>query len=131
MRPLFQRQVFVREIVRSLLESRALPETVALAVFVLERTGLRDPARALEEVAEQAAARRGQVLVEARAAVPIDVQRRQRLTEALSRTVGRQVDLEVVLDPSVVGGVVARIGDEVIDGSVKRKLALALEQLTA
>ena len=119
-----------REIVRSLLESRALPETVALAVFVLERTGPRDPARALEEVAEQAAARRGQVLVEARAAVPIDVQRRQRLTEALSRTVGRQVDLEVVLDPSVVGGVVARIGDEVIDGSVKRKLERALEELT-
>ena len=70
-------------------------------------------------------------MVEARTAVPIDVQRQARLAEALSRTLGRHIDLEVVVDPAVVGGVVARFGDELIDGSVKRKLALALEQLTA
>ena len=78
----------------------------------------------------KAATRRGRVVVEARTAIPIDVQRRARLAQALSRTVGRQVDLEVVIDPEVVGGVVARIGDELIDGSVKRKLELALEELT-
>ena len=90
----------------------------------------RDPAQALTDLAELAAARRGRVVVEARTAVPIDVQRHARLAEALSRTVGRPVDLEIVIDPTVVGGVVARVGDEVIDGSVKRKLQLALEQLT-
>ena len=70
------------------------------------------------------------MVVEARTAVPIDVQRRVRLADALSRTIGRAVDLEVVIDPAVVGGVVARVGDELIDGSVKRKLELALEEMT-
>jgi F-type H+-transporting ATPase subunit delta len=117
-------------LVRDLLEGRAEGHTVALARFVLESRGERDPAHALTELAELAASRRGRVVVEARTAIPIDVQRRVRLADALSRSIGRQVDLEIVIDPDVVGGVTARVGDELIDGSVKRKLELALEELT-
>src|SRR5207249_6857557 len=117
-------------LVRDLLEGRAHEHTLALVRFVIESPVERDPAQRLTELAELAAARRGRVVVEARTAVPIDVQRRARLTEALSRTVGRRVDLEIVVDPDVVGGVVARVGDEIIDGTVKRKLELALEELT-
>jgi F-type H+-transporting ATPase subunit delta len=117
--------------VRDLLSERTRPITVQLAAFALA-TGLeRDPAHALQQLAELAAARRGRVVVEARTAIPIDVQRRARLAEALSRTVGRQVDLEIVIDPDVLGGVVARIGDELIDGTVKRKLEQALEEMTS
>ena len=118
-------------LVRELLESRARPATLRLIELVLSSGSSRDPAAALLDLAELAARRRGRVVVEARTAVPIDVQRQARLAEALSRTLGRRIDLEVVVDPAVVGGVVARFGDELIDGSVKRKLALALEQLTA
>jgi F-type H+-transporting ATPase subunit delta len=39
------------------------------------------------------------------------------------------VDLQVVVDPEIMGGVIARVGDEVIDGTVRRRLELALEQL--
>ena len=118
-------------LLQGLLEGKARPATLSLARLVVE-TGLeRDPAKAFTELADRAAARRGRVVVEARSAVPIDVQRRVRLTEALARVVGRQVDLEVVIDPDVIGGVVARVGDEIIDGSVKRKLELALEELSA
>ena len=120
-----------RAIVRDLLSERARPVTVTLVEFVLS-TGLeRDPSQALQDLAELAAARRGRVVVEARTAIPIDVQRRARLAEALSRTVGRQIDLEIVIDPEVLGGVVARVGDELIDGTVKRKLEQAMEELTA
>jgi F-type H+-transporting ATPase subunit delta len=119
------------ELASSLLEGRARPQTVALVRTVLQSPFLRDPAQALTRLAERAAERRGRVVVEARTAVPIDLQRQARLEEALSHAVGRRVDLEVVVDPDVVGGVVARVGDEIIDGSVKRKLELALEELTA
>jgi F-type H+-transporting ATPase subunit delta len=61
--------------------------------------------------------------------VELDAERRRRLAGALSRLTGRDVDLEVIVDPAVVGGVTARIGDEVIDGTVRRRLELALEQL--
>ena len=80
---------------------------------------------------DRAAARQQRVVVEARSAVALDDERVRRLEEALSAATGRQVDVEVIVDPSVVGGVVARVGDEVIDGSVRRKLDLAREQLTA
>ena len=113
-----------------LLRDRARPQSVELVRFALETRGTGDPATVLTELADLAAARRGRVVVEARTAVPIDVQRRARLAEALSRTIGRPVDLEVVVDPSVGGGVVARVGDELIDGTVRRKLERALEEMT-
>jgi F-type H+-transporting ATPase subunit delta len=118
-------------LVRDLLAERARPATMQLVEFVIASGLERDPSHALEELADLAAARRGRVVVEARTAIPIDVQRHVRLAEALSRAVGRQVVLEVVVDPEVVGGVVARFGDELIDGSVKRKLERALEEMTA
>ena len=118
-------------VLRDLLEGRARPATLRLAGLVIGSEVGRDPARALLELAEMAAARRDRVVVEARTAVPLDVQRRARLAEVLARTLGRRIDLEVVVDPSVVGGVVARVGDELIDGTVKRKLELALEEMTA
>jgi F-type H+-transporting ATPase subunit delta len=83
----------------------------------------------LDDLAERAAARRERVIVEAHTAVPLDDERRGRLADALARSLGREVDLEVIVDPSIVGGVVARVGDEVIDGTVRRKLELAMERL--
>src|ERR687892_532550 len=55
---------------------------------------------------------------------------RDRLAEALERATGRKVELKVVVDPTVVGGVVAKVGDQVIDGSVRRRLELARERLS-
>ena len=78
-----------------------------------------------------AAGRRQCVIVEARTAVELDDDRRDRLSEALAAVMGSAVDVEIVVDPTVLGGVVARVGDEVIDGSIRRKLALALERLTS
>ena len=49
--------------------------------------------------------------------------------EALSRATGRTVDLKVVVDPSVIGGVVARVGDEVFDGSIASRLEDAKQAL--
>jgi F-type H+-transporting ATPase subunit delta len=117
-------------LIDALLRERARAQTVELVRFALETRGIRDPAQVLTELADLAATRRGRVVVEARTAIPIDVQRRARLAEALSRAVGRPVDVEIVVDPTVGGGVVARVGDELIDGSVRRKLERALEEMT-
>jgi len=118
-----------RALVDDLLKDRASDATVTLVHVAISRPG--DPVNRIQALADRAAARRDRVLVEARTAVELDDERRDRLAEALSHAAGRQVDLEVVVDPSVVGGVVARIGDELIDGTVRRKLELALEEMTA
>jgi F-type H+-transporting ATPase subunit delta len=62
--------------------------------------------------------------------VPLDGKRRERLAAALSDATGREVELKVIVDESVVGGVVARVGDQVIDGSIRRRLELARERLS-
>jgi F-type H+-transporting ATPase subunit delta len=55
----------------------------------------------------------------------------QRLAEALKTATGSDVDVRVVVDPAVVGGLVVRVGDQVIDGSVRHRLAQLRESLSA
>jgi F-type H+-transporting ATPase subunit delta len=81
--------------------------------------------RFLELSAEQ----RQHEVAEVRAAVPLDDRLRDRLAEALSHATGKQVEVKVVVDPDVLGGVVARIGDTVIDGSVRHRLDQLKERL--
>ena len=61
--------------------------------------------------------------------MPLDEAQRARLAAALSEATGRPVEVKVVVDPTVVGGVVARVGDEVFDGSIASRLDDAKQQL--
>jgi F-type H+-transporting ATPase subunit delta len=114
-----------------LLDGKADPTTVQIIEAVVAQDRPGDLRERIMEVAEEAAGRRNLVVVEARTAVPIEDSRRERLAAALTKLTGKEIDLKVSVDPGIRGGVVARVEDEVFDGSVRRKLALALEQLTA
>jgi F-type H+-transporting ATPase subunit delta len=118
-------------VVGELLGGRAHPLTVAIVNFVIEAGRARDLGKIAEELSRFAASERQHVLAEVRSAVPVDEARRARLAEALSRATGRSVDVRLVVDPAVVGGVVARVGDEVFDGSLASRLEEARRQLGA
>jgi F-type H+-transporting ATPase subunit delta len=77
---------------------------------------------ALTELVAQSARRRERVLANVRVAAPITAQQEARLTAALARVYGRQIELQVEVDPEVRGGAVVRVGDEVIDGSVNTRI---------
>ena len=62
--------------------------------------------------------------------VPLDEQQQARLRTALEGMYGKKVTLHIVLDPSVVGGIRVQIGDEVVDGTVSRKLSEVRRDLT-
>jgi F-type H+-transporting ATPase subunit delta len=109
---------------------RANQHTVSLLKFLVEQGRARDLPEIAEALAEMAAGRYQKALAEVRTAVPLDEQRRARLTEALSKATGRDVELKVLVDPDVIGGVMARVGDQVFDGTIRRKLELARNQLT-
>ena len=68
------------------------------------------------------AAEANKEVAEVRSAVALTDDQKVRLAEALGKATGKQVELKVVIDPSVLGGVVAQVGDTVIDGSVRSKL---------
>jgi F-type H+-transporting ATPase subunit delta len=57
-----------------------------------------------------------------RVAVPLTEDQQHRLAAALTNATGKQINMKVVVDPSVLGGVVATIGDTVIDGTVRTRI---------
>lgn len=117
-------------LVRDLL-GQASPVTVELLAYASAHLRGRAPAVAVEQLAGLAAEQRRRVLAEVRSAVALTDEQQSRLTAALSRTQGRPVRLNVIVDPSVVGGIVVRVGDDVIDGSVASRLEQARRTVTA
>jgi F-type H+-transporting ATPase subunit delta len=119
-----------RAVLAEVLGERANPLTVNLLGFIVEQGRARDLPAIVDEMVALAAERRQAAVAEVRTAIPLDTEHAQRLTEALERATGKRIELKVVVDPTVIGGVVARVGDQVIDGSVRRRLELAREQLS-
>ena len=119
-----------RALLHDLLGERTNPQTESLLGFLVEQGRARDLPSIVDELAELAARQRQSSVAEVRTAVPLDDERRGRLERALATATGRTVELKVVIDPSVIGGVVARVGDQVIDGSVRRRLELARERMS-
>jgi F-type H+-transporting ATPase subunit delta len=74
---------------------------------------------ALRELVDRAAGRVEARVVSAR---PLDAAQQQALREALSRRVNAQVTLRLEVDPELLGGAVARVGDLLLDGSVRTQL---------
>jgi F-type H+-transporting ATPase subunit delta len=119
-----------RAVLEEILGDRANPHTVNLLAFVVEQGRARELEAIVDGLAQLAAERRQSVVAEVRTAVPLDAARRSKLEKALQAATGKRIEMKVVVDPSVVGGVVVRVGDQVIDGSVRRRLELARERLS-
>jgi F-type H+-transporting ATPase subunit delta len=113
----------------ALLEGKANPLTMRLVRVVVTAQRGRTVERALEDLARLAAAHRGRIIAEVTTAGPLDAERTERLRDVLTRLQGRPVRLQVVVDPSILAGVVVRIGDEIIDGSARRQLERVRTQL--
>jgi F-type H+-transporting ATPase subunit delta len=118
-----------KALIQEMLGDRANPIAVNLLGFLGEQGRGRELVRIVEELVTVSAERRAHAVAEVRCAVPLDDAQRARLVEALSKATGRQVEIRVVVDPSVIGGVVARVGDEIFDGSVRSRLRDARQQL--
>jgi F-type H+-transporting ATPase subunit delta len=116
-------------IVDELLENRALPITRAIATFVVGAGRGHDLPAIVDRFVDLAAQTRERTVAEVRSAVPLDDEQRQRIAQALSRATRKQVEVKVIVDESVLGGIVATIGDTVIDGTVRHRLDQLKEQI--
>jgi F-type H+-transporting ATPase subunit delta len=123
--PAERRQAVVEE----LLGGKALPATRAMISFVVAIGRAADLPKITDRFVGLAAQQRKHEVAEVRTAVPLDDASQKRLAEALSKTTGKQVEIKVIVDPSVLGGVVARIGDLVIDGTVRSRIEQLKEQI--
>lgn len=116
-------------VLNDLLGERASPHTMNIVGFVVSQGRARDLSEIVESLARLAAESREKVLGEVRTAVELDDDLKRQLAEALGKATGKQVDLKVLVDPSVVGGIYAKVGDQVIDATIRRRLQDLKEEL--
>jgi F-type H+-transporting ATPase subunit delta len=107
----------------------AHPTTLALVSFVVAAGRTRDLPAIIDRLVEKAAQERAEAVAEVRSAIELPDELRQRLAEALSRRTGRKVSIKAVVDESVLGGVLAQVGDTVFDGTVRTRLNQLREAL--
>lgn len=106
----------------NLLAAKVAPETLVLARRAVQAARGRRFERTVEVYLETASRRREQQTAVVTSAVPLGDAERERLATALGRIYGGRVHVNTVVDPRVLGGVRVGIGEEVIDGTVLRRL---------
>jgi F-type H+-transporting ATPase subunit delta len=116
-------------VVEDLLGGKALQTSAALATFIVAAGRAGELPAIVDRFVELAAAEQRRAVAEVRSAIELTPEQTDRLREALNRATGKDVEVKVVVDPSVLGGIVARVGDLVIDGSVRHRLEQLREQI--
>ena len=116
--PMEKKQALIDDLIGGRASSLSV-DLVQLIVSQGRSSELSDIARALVKAA---AASRDKAVAEVRSAVPLNEETIERLAAALGRATGKSVEVKVVVDESVIGGIAARVGDTVIDGSLARRV---------
>lgn len=111
-----------QQIVEDLLGGRADPSTVALVGMAVGTGRTRELPAIIDSLVAMAAAESGRAVAEVRSAIELTDDQRARLADAIGAATGKQVEVKVVIDPTVLGGIVATVGDTVLDGSVRTRL---------
>lgn len=107
---------------RALLEDRVHPLTLQFVELLVQKdreTLLPDILDTYRRLRDE---QQGVVEVQARVPAPLGEDERERLIQQLQAMTGKDIRLEVSEQPSLIGGLVIRIGDRVYDGSVRQKL---------
>jgi F-type H+-transporting ATPase subunit delta len=118
MTPAAKRQAIVED----LLGGKATATTTQLVSMVVGSGRGRDLPAIIDKLVERASNSKELEVAEVRSAVALTGDQQDRLKAALANATGKAVNLKVIVDPSVLGGLVATVGDTVIDGSVRTRV---------
>jgi F-type H+-transporting ATPase subunit delta len=112
---------------REALTSRVLPTSLHLALLVVQRNLVELLPAIARELEQLVLDYKNQAIAEVITAVPLDDAALTRVKQALEKRTGKQILIHTKVQPEILGGIIARVGDEVIDASVQHRLA-ALQQ---
>ncbi|MFM2113676.1 MAG: synthase subunit delta [Actinomycetota bacterium] len=111
-----------QKIVEQLLGGKANNVTVQLASLLVGTGHVSLLPEVADALVKRASSEKQLEVAEVRSAVSLNDTQKSRLAEVLSKATGKKLNLKVVVDPNVIGGIVATVGDEVIDDSVRTRL---------
>jgi F-type H+-transporting ATPase subunit delta len=123
--PAEQKQALVAQ----LLDGKAVPTTVTLVTALVTAPRGRSIERGLADFAKIASDRRNRAIAHVRTASALTEEQKERLASALAAQVGRPVHLNVEIDPTVLGGMSVRLGEELFDGTISNRLQEARRRI--
>lgn len=109
-------------LVETLLAKKASAQTVAIVRHLVQQPRGRRIAELLRQAASIVADQAGLVVATVTTATPIAAAQLDRLTKGLAQSYGKELRINQVVDPTIIGGVRVQVGDDVIDGSVASRL---------
>ena len=109
-------------IIDDLLGERASGLTVGLVQLIVSQGRASELPAVAKAVVEAAASSRNKAVAEVLSAVPLDNATVVRLAAGLSGATGKDVEVKVIVDESIIGGISATVGDTVIDGSMAKRV---------
>jgi F-type H+-transporting ATPase subunit delta len=113
------------EVVRELVGAKVHPITLTLLEHAVASQRKHTLTNAIDDLLELAARRRRRSMARVTSAVALTARQQARLAAALTEMYGRPINIRMAVDPSVRGGLIIQIADEVIDGSVAARLTEA------
>ncbi len=114
---------------RDALASRVLPTSLNLALLVVQRDLVEVMPNIAAEFERMVLDYHNEATAQVTTAAPMDADQQNLVKQALEKATGKKIIMETRVDPSILGGVVARVGDTVIDGSVRYRLSALQQQL--
>jgi F-type H+-transporting ATPase subunit delta len=119
-----------RNLIRGLFADKLDLVTESLVEQVVTRHRGHGVGAGLEELVELTAQRRDRSVAQVTSASPLSTEQQAKLAEQLRRIYGRQLAVHVEIDANLGGGLVVRVGDEVIDGSTAGRIDALRRQFT-
>lgn len=115
--------------IRQGLASKVLPTSLNLALLVVQRGLIDIMPNIARELNQLVLDYKNEATAEVTTATQLDEKTRRQLQHALEHITGKKIVLETKVRPDILGGVVARVGDQLIDGSIERRLKMLQQQL--
>src|SRR5690348_6538036 len=117
---------------RQALSSKVLPTSLNLALLIVERQLVDFMPNIASELEQLVLDYKNEAVAQVTTAKPMDARQKTLVAQALANKTGKKILMESRVDPNILGGVIARVGDQVIDGSVRYRLnALRQHLLTS
>ena len=113
------------QLLDTLLADKVHPITAELLRHAISSRRKNTVRLAIDELLAAAAKRRNRSVAKVISAVELSAEQQERLTSTLSELYHRPISVRTAIDPAVRGGLVVRIGDEIIDGSVAARMLQA------
>lgn len=114
---------------RQALTGKVLPMSLNLALLIVQRQLVEVMPNLAKELEQLVLDYKNEAIAQVTTATPMDQQQYALVQTALQRQTGKKIIMQPRTDPSILGGVIARVGDQVIDGSVRYRLNALQQQL--